>query len=152
MRTIRPTTIVFTAAVAIGAVLTGCGSDAGPGTLTEAEFVEQANALCATESQAVGQAIGALFGEGQPSGGEQQAALDHVVTLSRDLAGDIDALPEPSSLSDDVDQLLAAFEQGTDRAAAQTGRAFFARDDDPWSAAAARARDLGLDACGPQDE
>jgi hypothetical protein len=132
--------------------LTGCGDDeAEAGTLTEAEFVEQANALCATQAQAIGRVIGPLFAAGQPSPQDQQAALDQIVTLSRSLADDIGALVEPRSLTADIEELVKSLDAGTDEAAKQTGAAFFGSDEDPWADAQARAHDLGLDACVPQE-
>lgn len=150
MRTNHPT-ISIAVLVAVGAALSACGGDAKAGTLTTAEFVNQANALCATEGQAIGEVVGPLFASGAPSADAQQAALDQIVSLSRDLAKDIDALAEPSSLTDDVGRLIADLDDGTDAAAAQTGAEFFASDADPWADAAAKASAMGLDACGGGD-
>lgn len=119
-------------------------------TLTETEFVEQGNALCVEQAQAVGEVMGPLFSAGPPSPEDEQAALDQVVTLSRGLAGDLDALNEPSALADDVEALISELEAGTDAAAAQTGAEFFASEDDPWADAGAMAQDLGLDACAEE--
>lgn len=151
MRTIRP--LVAAAILAAGTVLAACGGDdeATADTLTAAEFIEQANALCTTESQAIGEVIGPLFSGGAPSPEDQQAALDKVVALSRGLATDIGALAEPSSLTADVDALVHNLDSGTDEAAEQTGADFFGSDDDPWAEATVLAKDLGLDACGPED-
>lgn len=145
---IIPTAIVL----AISATLSACGNDASADTLTKSEFVDQANALCAAESQAIGEVIGPLFANGQSSADDQQAALDQIVGLSRDLTHNIDALSAPSSLTDDIDQLTAALDSGTDAAAAQTGHQFFTSDADPWADAVAKAREMGLDACGSEDE
>jgi hypothetical protein len=133
--------------VAISAALSACGDDASADTLTKAEFVDQANALCASEGQAIGEVIGPLLGSDQPSADDQQAALDQIVDLSHD----IDALAAPSALKDDVDQLTAALDDGTDAASAQTGREFFSSNSDPWADAVAKAREMGLDACASED-
>jgi hypothetical protein len=145
---------IFTASlVAIGAPPWACGSDqADSDTLTAPAFKEQVNALCVTEGQQIGEIIGPLFAGGEPTPDQSQAALDQVVALSRDLADGISALAPPSSLAGDVDQLVVALDTATDEAAKQSGAEFFASEDDPWAAAGAMARDLGLDACGPSSE
>ena len=156
MRTTRrliPTTAttMVAAATMLFAVmaLTGCGDDgeAEAHTLSETEFVEQTNALCAAQTQAISGVIGPLFAGGQPSPQDQQAALDQIVTLSRRLAVDIDALAEPRSLTTDIGTLISRLNAGTDEAAKQTGADFFGSDDNPWADAEARAQEMGLDAC-----
>lgn len=168
----RSIPIVFVAAVTLGSAA-GCSSDSGssassdttraPSTspvasgttgsqLTETEFRTQANALCASEGQKVGQVVGPLFAGGQPTADQQQEALDQIVALSRDLSADLDALAEPDALTKDVDALITSLDAGTDAAAAQTGAEYFSSDEDPWSDASDKARAMGLDGCGPQSD
>ncbi len=157
-----PSRQAFRAAVlsmVVSVILSACGGDAGTGTIThtegaptDSEFIDQVNGLCAQEAAAIGQTIGPLFGGDEPSPEDMQAALDEVVALSRGLADDIDALAIPPALAEDVDALVAALNDGTDQAAAQTGVEFFGSDDDPWSTASAMAADLGLSACGPGND
>jgi len=120
-------------------------------TLTSAEFTKQANALCAKESGAIGGVMGPLFASGEPTPAAKQDALDQVVALSRDLSEKIDALAEPSELSEKVNALVAAQNKATDSAEAQGGDKFFSSEDDPWAATGALATDLGLDACAPSE-
>lgn len=142
------TTLVIVTSV----VLSACGVDAGMGTLTEAEFIDQVNSLCAEQQMAIGQAVGPLFGGGEPSAEDMQAALDQIVALSHDLADDIEALAEPASLTEDVEAFVAALDEGTDEAAEQIGAEFFSSDNDPWAEATILASDLGANVCGPDSE
>ena len=150
MRTTRPI-IPLAVLIAMSAAFTACGDDASAETLTESQFVDQVNALCTAEGQAIGAIVGPIFASAAPSADAQQAALDQIVQLSTGLNNDIDALAAPDSLTTDVDQLTASLIHGTDTAAAQTGEEFFASDDDPWADAVAKAHEMGLDACGNED-
>jgi hypothetical protein len=144
--------------VATTALLGACDDDAdddvaGETTVAEADllddatFVEQADALCVANNDAIGGVLGPLFGDGEPTPDAMDDALAQIVAQSRGLADDLDALAAPEAISDDVDAMVAALEAGTDEAEAQSGPEFFGTDDDPWAAAGAIAADLGLDAC-----
>ena len=117
-------------------------------TLSDADFITQVNALCSAEGQAIDALIGPLFATGQPTPDSMQEALDSIVQLSRTLALDIDALAEPSDLSNHVAALVRALAAGTDEAASRTGQEFFAANDNPWAAATALADEYGFAACG----
>lgn len=141
--------------------IAACGDDdddtatattaAAADTLTEAEFLEQGNALCGAQGQEIGAVIGPLFGAGDPTPEAMQEALDQIVVLSRGIAEDLDALAEPEDLSDDVAAIVDALNAGTDEAEGQTGAEFFSTEDDPWAEAGALAQGIGLDACGPSE-
>jgi outer membrane murein-binding lipoprotein Lpp len=151
VRRLIPVAIVVTVAV-----LAGCSHDNKPtaaqsSTSTAAAFTAKVNALCATEGQAIGGVIGQMHSKGEPTEQDMQAALDQIVSLSRGLASDIQALPVPPALSGNVAAYVSALNAGTATAAAQKGPAFFASNDDPWSKATALAKEDGLTSCVPSD-
>ena len=115
--------------------------------LSETDFIDQANGICAEHNEAIGGIIGPLFASAEPTPDAMQEALDGVVALSRQLAVDIDALAEPPELSDKVTAVLDALNEGTDEAASQTGPEFFTSEDDPWAEAATLGDEIGLTAC-----
>ncbi len=128
---------------ALIALVTGCGDD---DTLSTAEFTEQANAICAEGDLEIGAAVGAVFGAAEPSPEQMQEALDTIVSVSNRQLDDIEALEEPSSMSDDVEAMVAEGRSGTEIAENQ-GLGFFEDDGDPWEQTQQLAVELGLDAC-----
>ena len=129
--------------------LAACGDDTD--TLTQAEFTEQANSICIEGDQEIGAAVGAVFSSEEPTPEQMQEGLDTIVSVSNQQLDDIDALAEPSDMSDDVDALIAEGRSATDEAEAQ-GLGFFETDDDPWTGTQELAADLGLDACAGDAE
>lgn len=132
------------AAAGLAALVAGCGEDES--TLSAAEFREQANEICTTGGEEVHEAFFGVFGDDDPTPEDMEAALATVMSVSRRQLDDIEALAEPSDLSDDVDAFIA---QGRDDTAAAEamGLAFFENEDDPWAATGELAGGLGLDAC-----
>lgn len=128
-----------------GVVLSGCGSDSDD-SLTVESFRSQANEICAVSAAEIGEAVGAVFGSGEPSPESMQAALDTIVTVSRRDLDDIEALGAPDSIDAEVDALLAEGRSATDEAEAQ-GLGFWENDGDPWAKTNELAAALGLDAC-----
>ena len=124
-------------------VLTGCSND--DDTLTQTQFTEQANAICIDADAEIGQALGPIF-SGEPTPDELQEALDTIVTTSRDTRDQLANLAPPSAISDQVDDMIAAFTKANDEAEAQ-GLGFFENDGDPWAPASVIAGSLGLDSC-----
>jgi hypothetical protein len=150
------------AAVSVLLVLfgAGCGDDdssaaasssdsssAAAGTLTAAEFRDQAEAICTQANQEIDAAVGQVFGaETDPTPDQLQEALDTIIAVSRRQLDDIGSLAEPSDMTADVEALVAEGRSATDAAEAQ-GLGFFENDDDPWAHTAELAAGLGLDAC-----
>ena len=138
------TKLLITGCVGVTLMLTACGND--DSGLTAAEFHDQANAICVRGDQEIGAAVGSVFG-GEEVGPEQlQAALDTIVSVSRRQLDQITALDPPSSLRDDVKEMVAEGRSATDVAEAQ-GLGFFEIEDDPWQRTGELASGLGLDAC-----
>jgi len=138
------TKVLVVGCFGLSLALAACSDD--DSGLTKAEFVDQANAICVRGDQEIGVAVGSVFG-GDDVGPEQlQAALDTIVSVSRRQLEEITALDAPSSLDDEVKQMVAEGRSATDAAEAQ-GLGFFETEDDPWQRTGELASELGLDAC-----
>ena len=111
------------------------------------EWVTEVNALCRAHNEALGGIIGPLFAAGPPSAPDAQSALDEIVRRTRAITAEIDALPEPSTLTIHVSALVASLDAGSDEAEALGGPDFFSSDVDPFGRAGDIAVELGLDAC-----
>ncbi len=136
--------LTITAATLLSAgALISCGSD--DDTLTRAQFTEQANAICVGGDAKIGEVLGPIF-SGEPTPDELQGALDAIVATSRETSASLASLAPPSDMSDDVDDMITAFNTANDEAEAQ-GLGFFENDGDPWAPAGVIAARLGLDAC-----
>jgi hypothetical protein len=106
------------AALAIGAVAllaAGCGGDdeeAADTTvgmpLSKADFIAQADAICADGEAAINQAAAEEFGTAQPSPEEGAAFVDDVVIPTlEDEANQIDELGPPNGDVEDVEEIVA---------------------------------------------
>lgn len=132
-----PTTTVTTEATT--------SSAAAAETLSADEWREQANAICAETAPTIGEAFEAM----DPSAPTPEQ-VDHVVTtlvsVNRDTQSRIDALEEPSELTDQVDALLSANEEATATIEEQ-GPAALDTLDQIFATPNELATDLGLTAC-----
>lgn len=135
--------------LAVGALLItvagGCGSDAED-SLTEQGFRDRSNEICAEGIEEIGEALGAAFGAGDPTPEQLASAHETLVSTSRRIVDDLDALEPPDSMRDDVEAILAEFRTANDVAESQ-GIGFFEGDDDPWEKGNEMARAMGLDVC-----
>ncbi len=138
-------TPILIGSIALCSVLAACGND-DPDTLTAAEFTAQANEICTVGGDEVHEAFFGVFGDDEPTVEEMQAALDTVISVSHRQLDDIEALAEPSDMSDDVAAFIEQGHADTDTAEAM-GLDFFGSDDDPWIQTGEMAVALGLDAC-----
>jgi hypothetical protein len=141
----------FVAAIALGACSDDDdGNDTATATeaLTEAEFVTQANAICADAGTAAEEALGPIFEDFDAATPEQlEAAFEQMVELGRSIPADIGALAAPEALSEDVDAFVDAFDAANDDVEAGGAEAFFAQEGDPWASVNDQATELGLDEC-----
>lgn len=121
-----------------------CGDDDGAQVLSQEEFVEQANEICAAANQRTG-AIAADIG---PDSTEEEldAVVIEIADDSERLISDLRALQPPAEVSDD---LAAALDQAeTDlRELRDLGGAVFSQATDPFNETNSMMDDLGLTAC-----
>lgn len=125
----------------VGIVACSSSSDA----LSEDDWREQANGICAETAPAIGEAFAAL--DPATATPEQlDDVVDTLVEVNRDTGERIDALDEPSALTDRVAALLAANDAATDTVEEQ-GAAALDTLDETFAPANELATELGLDAC-----
>jgi len=113
--------------------------------LSEAEWREQANAICAETAPAIGEAFGAMDPT-SPTPDQIENVVSTLVSVNRDTEARIDALAEPTALTDQVKALLDANEQAT-AAIEQQGPAALDTVDQLFAPVNELATELGLDAC-----
>ena len=139
-------------AAAIGAVaVAGCGDDDddtadGSGeTLTEEEFVTQANQICADGDKEIAQA-----GQEVPDNASQQDinafVVDVVVPSIQEQLDGIRALAAPEEIADDVDTLLTDAEAALGEVE-DDPTLVLADDDGPFADVNRQADALGLTKC-----
>ncbi|MFL6155466.1 MAG: hypothetical protein ACJ72D_05235 [Marmoricola sp.] len=129
--------------------LAGCGSsstsDDKPATLSATDFKKQANALCKTanaEIATIQQELAAVTTEA-----EANTTITKLTGRIDTLVSAIKDLKEPSSLSSGVDAMLGEVTKVVDDINSQ-GIAYFQNlTGDPFEAADAKAREVGLPDC-----
>ena len=139
------------AALVTGLIAAGCNDeDGGNGIETSAlskqEWLVEANRACERADETMNEEGRKLFAEGEPT--EQQMrdyAANVVVPAFRTTIEDIRALGAPAGDEAQVEELLTAQEEGTDRVAEDPLSIF--EEDEP-SDADRLAADYGLDSCG----
>jgi hypothetical protein len=154
-RRTRTTAAIVLVAAALGGA--ACGgddddSDAASTTtettageaLSQADFVEQANAICGD----VNDQVSGLFTADptQLSEDEQADVVNQLVDITRDGADQLEALTPPEDIADDYADVLQAIRDDAD-VVEQQGADFFANEDDPFADVNTRFSDLGLDVC-----
>jgi hypothetical protein len=143
-RRLAPACIFLVAAGAAGAA---CGSADANGTLTEAQYRDKANAVCAAAEADLAPIFEAIFPKlATATEAERGTAADGLLQVLGKEIDDLAALTPPDSIADDVDAMLAAVRtaQSTVR---EQGAGFWLDDVDPFTDADQRAAALGLDAC-----
>ncbi len=137
--------------VALG--VAGCGSDdsssgdSSSDSITKADFVAQANAICAESNAKIEAAENEAF-----SGGQQptEADIESFVTGTlipevEQQVSDIEALDVPEDEVEQVNAILDAAQEGLDEAKADP--ASLAGNADPFAQANRLASDYGLTEC-----
>jgi hypothetical protein len=124
----------------------GCGSD-DDGQLTEAQYRDQANAVCVAAEADLAPIFEAIFPKlDTATDEERQAATDGLLDVLGKEIDDLAALEPPDSIASDVDAMLAAV-RAAESTVREQGAGFWLDDSDPFVDADQRAAALGLDAC-----
>lgn len=145
--------LTMTACAALA--LTGCGDDAAkksddaapattaPATLTKAEFVKQADKICADATKKI-DAAGESLGDSPDVDAIKAFALETVVPATKDVAAKIDELAAPAEIADQVDAMLAEVNSELTKVEADWE---YALADESFVKADKMATDLGLPSC-----
>lgn len=147
--------LIAAAALATGLIAAGCGgdddesSDSGTEatTLTKAEFITEADAICAQGNQEIDQAFQTLSKD--PS----QAQFDEVVTVTviPSIQGQIDdirALGAPEGDEDQISAALDSAQEATDKVEEDPSILNDPQGEDPYTEAEKLLREYGITKCG----
>ncbi len=126
-----------------GLILAACGGD--DDALSEEEFLEQGNAICAAGNERLEEA-GAGFSGEQPSPEELEAFLEILIDDVRGQLDDIEALSPPEELEEDVDELIESA-RGTIAEVEDAGPDALLSPEDPFAEENAMADEIGLTEC-----
>ena len=151
--------------LAIAIVAAGCGSGGDSTTgggdssesassLTKAEFIKQADAICAKGNEAVSAEAEEFAEENEidtekPTTAQQEEVVSDVVAPAiREQAEKIDELGAPSGEEDEVAEIVAAVESGADEAEASPDSIVEGKGGGPFEEANELADAYGLKVCG----
>ncbi len=156
--------IPFALLAAVGALaVAGCGDDdettdttgasgasGVTGTaLTEDEWIEQADAICAAGDKEIDQAGNELFGGQQPSQADlEQFATDVLVPNIQSQLDGLRALTPPEDIADDVTTLLDDANEALDEIRDDPSLVTANGSDSPFADVNRQAQGLGLSECG----
>jgi hypothetical protein len=154
--------VLRTAAVA-GVVVfafAGCGGDdddSSSGTVSEAEFQEQADELCRKfegEVDAKTEEFSQSLDENSTPEEIGELFIDEILPLFREQVDQLQDLPTPDQNAQEYEDLFNDLEDAADdleQMAKDDPEALFTGDEDPFADLDQRAQDLGLDDCGGTD-
>lgn len=141
----------------VALVAAGCGDDDGDGSLTKAEFVKQANAICTAGDQEINKRLESFLEDNEPTGKRltdaqlTEGAEEILIPSLRKQVEKIAALGTPSEDGKEADEIVEAAEEALQEvedepvlAAPQTG------DRNPFAEVNEMAREYGLDVCGSE--
>jgi hypothetical protein len=129
-----------------GLAIAGCGDDGGD-ALSEEEFVEQANEICAEGEAELQEAGAALDDPTSEDVAEFAGVYEENVS---DQIDELDDLEAPESIADDVDAVLTDAREALEDAVQllhDDPEAAFAEEEDPFADVNEQLTELGLDEC-----
>jgi hypothetical protein len=135
------------AVLAAGAIATGCGSsddDTSTASLTKAEWIAKADAICQQGNQEINQAAKQQFGNQKPTAAEvQQFATGTALPNTQSQVDQIKALGAPSGDEDQVNKILDTVQADIDKAKAAGDI-----ENSTFADGNALAKQYGLKVCG----
>ncbi len=106
-------------ALTLALAFSACGGDGGGGGggPSKAEFIEEADAICAEGSGRAEQIAREGFSDPQnPTPEEVLAIVEQLIPLQRETTADVHALDKPEGEEDEINALLDQADAATDRA------------------------------------
>lgn len=153
----RAITLFVGVFMTVALVATGCGDDGDDGSLTKAEFVKKANAICTAGNEEIEKGVESFAKENSPGGGRltdaqlAEGAEEFVIPSVRKQVDKIAALGTPSEDGEQAEEIVEAAEEALEEvedepalAVPQTG------DPNPFAEANRMAREYGLTVCGEE--
>jgi hypothetical protein len=152
----RASLAVLAALVALAAVVAGCGSDSETTeSLTKAEFIKRADAICEkSEGKVTSEFEDYAEEKGwdenkEPSKEQQEEVIVEVVGPNVQAQVDeIRELEAPEGDEETIDEMLTAVEEGVEDLEENPGQV--TSGDNPLAEGSKLARDYGLEKCGEE--
>jgi hypothetical protein len=153
----RASLAVLAVLVAVAAVVAGCGSDSDTSaSLTKAQFIKQADAICKKENAAIETEFEKFAKENniptnkEPNKEQGEELVEQVLIPNvKNQSEQIRDLGAPSGEEDRVETLLDTLDEGIEEAEDDPAALFTAKTD-PFGKANKLAREFGLEACGEE--
>lgn len=145
--------------VAIAVVVAGCGSsssDDSTASLTKAQFISQANAICKKGNAEVESEFedfakkNGIEGNKEPTTAQEVELAETILTPNvKSQSEELRALGAPSGDEDEITAMLDSLDQGVEEAEADP-EALIEGKAEPFKDASQKAQKYGLTACGQE--
>jgi hypothetical protein len=148
---------MFVGAAATAAILAGCGSsdDETTSSLTKAQFIAQADAICKKGNAEIDSEVEAFqeengLGENDEPSKAQQAEVSETILVPNveNQAEEIRDLAAPSADEDEISTMLDSLEEGVEEVEANPQAPFESKQPNPFGPANRIAKEYGLKVCG----
>ena len=142
---------------AIAAIVAGCGSsdDETTSSLTKAQFIAQADAICKQGNAEIESEFEAFakknnIDENEEPSKAQQAKLSETILVPNvsNQAEEIGDLAAPSGDEDEVSAMLDSLDEGVEEVEANPQAPFESKQPNPFGPANKIAKEYGLEVCG----
>ena len=143
------------AVLLLATALAACGGDDEPPRPSKAQYVRQANAICAAANERVEPLLREHLMKRPPTARDVAAFAQAVVPIERETLAKLRNLPAPAGDAATVARIYDAATRATDtleRAASDPRLAMRILDADPFARSERLANQYGLTACGATDE
>ncbi len=149
--------VMFVGAAAIAAIVAGCGSsdDDSTSSLTKAQFIAQADAICKTGNAEIDSEFEAFaeknnIDENEEPSKAQQAEISETILVPnvKNQAEEIRDLAAPSGDEDEISAMLDSLDEGVEEVEANPQAPFESKQPNPFGPANKIAEEYGLKVCG----
>lgn len=154
----RTTAVLVAALLGLASVGAACGDDDDDGggeALSEAEFLEQGNAICAAGSEELDEAFEGAFESTPTAEGVKEFFDDVVIPNIRDQIDAIRDLGAPDEIDGGVDSFLDGADAKLDELGAMDADELFAlmtSGEDPFAEINEQATNIGLTECADSED
>lgn len=146
----------FIGVVAIAAIVAGCGSsDDESSSLTKAQFIAQADAICKKGNAEIESEVEAFAEENgieeneEPSKAQQAEVSETILAPNiENQSEEIRDLEAPSGDEDEVSAMLDSLDEGVEAVEANPEAPFESNQPNPFGQANKLAKEYGLKVCG----
>jgi hypothetical protein len=149
--------VMFVGVMATAAIAAGCGSSSEDSTasLTKAQFIAQADAICKASNAEIESEFEAFakknnIGENEEPSKAQEAELSETILVPNvtNQGEEIRDLAAPSGDEDEVSAMLDSLDEGVEEVEANPQAPFESKQPNPFGPANKLATEYGLEVCG----